>query len=391
MYRIILNICLGLLPLAALMHVRVAHAQKLYLHDAKITVASGTTLTIDGNVENVGTIENDGHLKVSGQWVNAGVYDVVEGDISFNGRSSTLPQIIHHNGQTFRKVTITGGTRKVLLSDMVVDEEFNFIDGIVEAAGNSRIIFESGVAIHGASDSSHVHGVVFHRGNGYKLFPLGDGSRYLPVKLPDVKDASATIGIRALEFGTAPPSLPETLESISGERYWHVSVSPGSVPNSPIALPIDDLSTSEPERLVVVQSASMTQGFASIGRLEYQGTAEEDASITSEFNVSLPFVALATTAAASEIIVYNAVSNNGDNLNDFLRIDNIENYQPNRFTVFNRWGDKVFEIENYDNANNVFRGRRNIHNNSLLVSGTYFYVLNLSGGKTLRGFISVKN
>jgi hypothetical protein len=90
-------------------------------------------------------------------------------------------------------------------------------------------------------------------------------------------------------------------------------------------------------------------------------------------------------------VVYNAVSANGDGLNDYLRIDNIENYPDNRFKVFNRWGDRIFEVENYDNHERAFKGRANINGDAELVSGTYFYVLEIPGTESLRGFIAVKN
>jgi gliding motility-associated-like protein len=102
----------------------------------------------------------------------------------------------------------------------------------------------------------------------------------------------------------------------------------------------------------------------------------------------MPFVALAT--ARAEVTVYNAVSPNGDRSNDYLRIENIENYFPNKFSLFNRWGDKMFEIENYDNDERAFRERSNLYGDRELETGTYFYVLVLPEGESLRGYIAVK-
>ena len=85
------------------------------------------------------------------------------------------------------------------------------------------------------------------------------------------------------------------------------------------------------------------------------------------------------------------MSPNADGLNDQLRIENIENYPGNKLTVFNRWGDKVFEVEDYDNAENVFKGRSNINGSTELVTGSYFYVLDIPGRESIRGFIAVKN
>src|SRR5690349_17071491 len=158
----------------------ISSAQTLYNRDAKITVAAKTTLSVNGSVENQGTMVNNGHMKVGGPWINSGMYLPGEGHVTFNSVSKTVPQIIHHNGQAFNIITFSGGTKKILLSDLVIGNEIHFDRGIVEAAGNARLILDDGVQISGASDSSHVHGIVYHKGSGYKLFPLGNGVTYLP-------------------------------------------------------------------------------------------------------------------------------------------------------------------------------------------------------------------
>lgn len=369
----------------------VSPGQTLYNHDSKITLAPNASLTVRGEVDNQGTIVNNGHLKVSGAWLNSGTYVAGVGQVTFNSQSSTVPQIIHHNGQTFGKLSISGGNRKIILSDLTVEREMYFDDGIVEAAGSSKIVFSPKAGIFGASDRSHVHGVVYQQGSGHKLFPIGNGLMYLPVELPEVSDPSAVIGVQAFEFENLSLSKGSALESISTRRYWHISVQSGLLPQSPIILPLGDESWSaETEKVVVVEARSPDEAFTSIGRSLFAGE-NENGRIRSEFNISAPFVSLAREAVESDLIVHNAVSSNPDGLNDYVRIQSIENYPENKFTVFNRWGDKVFEIENYNNDQNVFRGWSNFNGHSELVSGSYFYVLELPGRESLKGFIAVKN
>jgi len=74
------------------------------------------------------------------------------------------------------------------------------------------------------------------------------------------------------------------------------------------------------------------------------------------------------------IVVYNAVTPNGDGRHDFLEIDNISFYENNVVRVFNRWGEEVDRIEGYDNSTNVFTGDK-------LPSGTYYYLVSLRGDK----------
>jgi gliding motility-associated-like protein len=72
------------------------------------------------------------------------------------------------------------------------------------------------------------------------------------------------------------------------------------------------------------------------------------------------------------IKVYNAVSPNNDSKHDYLEIENITAYPNHRVYIFNRWGDKVFELQGYDNASAAFNGTANKGGGSDLPAGTYF-------------------
>jgi gliding motility-associated-like protein len=86
-----------------------------------------------------------------------------------------------------------------------------------------------------------------------------------------------------------------------------------------------------------------------------------------------------------DIYVYNAVSPNNDAKNEFLffqYIDALESTRKNHVSIFNRWGDKVYEADNYDNAKVKFEGKNN--NGNDLPSGTYFFKIDFLG-KPQRG------
>jgi gliding motility-associated-like protein len=90
-----------------------------------------------------------------------------------------------------------------------------------------------------------------------------------------------------------------------------------------------------------------------------------------------------------EIEIFNAVSANGDDKNPYFRIENIEALEPqNTVTIYNRWGSKVFEVENYSEAN-AFKGLN--QNGNELPSGTYFYKIVLkSTGKIRNGYLALR-
>ena len=51
----------------------------------------------------------------------------------------------------------------------------------------------------------------------------------------------------------------------------------------------------------------------------------------------------------------------------------------------------MFEIENYDNQQRVFRGKTNIGGEKDLVNGVYFYTLETrKDGKKLNGYLALK-
>ncbi|MEQ8361525.1 MAG: BspA family leucine-rich repeat surface protein [Cyclobacteriaceae bacterium] len=93
-----------------------------------------------------------------------------------------------------------------------------------------------------------------------------------------------------------------------------------------------------------------------------------------------------------EIIAYNGISPNSDGFNDHFEIRNIQFLEPNnKVAIYNRWGDKVFEMDNYDSAtaDRRFEGRQN--NGKELPSGVYFYKVEfISGRSSLNGYLTLK-
>ncbi|MBA9073862.1 gliding motility-associated-like protein, partial [Flavobacterium gossypii] len=83
--------------------------------------------------------------------------------------------------------------------------------------------------------------------------------------------------------------------------------------------------------------------------------------------------------APCEIIVHNAISPNGDTLNEFFMIEGLDCYPNNTVEIYNRWGVLVFDAQGYDNTNKVFRGisegRATVKKSEELPDGTYYYVL----------------
>lgn len=79
------------------------------------------------------------------------------------------------------------------------------------------------------------------------------------------------------------------------------------------------------------------------------------------------------------VSIPNVITPNGDNVNDFFVIHNLEHHPNSSLTIFDRWGIKVYENSNY---NNEWKAEGNN-------DGTYFYILDVPEDKKYNGFISV--
>lgn len=92
-----------------------------------------------------------------------------------------------------------------------------------------------------------------------------------------------------------------------------------------------------------------------------------------------------------ELVIHNGISPNGDGKNEFFYIKYIEllpDTKTNTVMIYNRWGDVVFEIDDYDNINNIFSGENK--NGNKLPTGTYFYKIKFANRKSEAGYLILK-
>lgn len=99
-----------------------------------------------------------------------------------------------------------------------------------------------------------------------------------------------------------------------------------------------------------------------------------------------------TILVEGDVIVFNGISPNADSFNEKWIIQNIETLpdaNENKVTIYNRWGDLIFEVENYDNDIRAFKGINK--NGDAVTSGVYFYKIDFKGGrKAMTGYLTVK-
>jgi gliding motility-associated-like protein len=100
------------------------------------------------------------------------------------------------------------------------------------------------------------------------------------------------------------------------------------------------------------------------------------------------------------ITVAAGFSPNGDNVNETLHIENIDAYPQNKVTIFNRWGNVVYEASGYSSTSewNGNASEDGAMGSTKVPEGTYFYVLETGPSSVnpdkaeekLSGFIVIK-
>jgi gliding motility-associated-like protein len=79
-------------------------------------------------------------------------------------------------------------------------------------------------------------------------------------------------------------------------------------------------------------------------------------------------------------------SPNNDDKNDMFVVHGIEAYPDNKLTIYNRWGNIVYNKDGYANE---WDGRSN--NGLQLPGSTYFVLLEINGGeKVLKGYVELR-
>jgi gliding motility-associated-like protein len=88
-----------------------------------------------------------------------------------------------------------------------------------------------------------------------------------------------------------------------------------------------------------------------------------------------------------ELKIYSGISPNGDGVNDTWIIDGIQFYPDNSVSLYNRWGDLIWEGIGYDNQSVVWDGTWK-QTGEKVVNGTYFYLVNIPG-KQFKGWVEL--
>jgi hypothetical protein len=175
-----------------------------------------------------------------------------------------------------------------------------------------------------------------------------------------------------------------------------------SIPNAPVRISLMEI-VSDPDLNLDPATLEVTQAPKSGASYsiddEYVLTLQYNKSYKGQDNLRLRACDLLNACSEQvlfinvnqdgELIVYNAVAPASTGDNKFLRILNLPD-ATNHVTIFNRWGDAVFEVVNYDNEDHEKRFEGFSRTGQRLPSGTYFYKIEIEGAPARSGYLALK-
>lgn len=265
-----------------------------------------------------------------------------------------------------------------------------FILGILEnRISQGRVNFLPDAIAFNSSNASFVDGPVNKTGDSDFQYPIGHQNYYRPAITSMLNSANTYDATYFLENLGALYDLElkeGLIDKIDNHEYWEISMktqeevmlsltwNSNTTPNFILN------ETSTEDAIHIVRWNAITQRWVDEGGVT---NTSENTVTTAVLYSGVYTLALMKYDEVNpcDIVVFNAVTPNGDGFNDYLEISNESTSCASNLVVkiFNRWGVKVFETNNYGEPGQVFdgysNGRLTVQQESQLPSGTYFYVL----------------
>lgn len=378
-------------------------------NNTRMKVSKGTVVSFHSEFNNapLGEMINDGEVHVNHHWSNdgkIGFTDSEQGTTHFNGKAEQIldgdiPSHLVHthlNNVTFNNSS--GGTSFMLASDISVYGNADFQNGIIDShTYNGMITFEENSSQSNASDKSFVDGKLTKKGNTAFEYPIGDGAFYRPMQQGGLLSSASYVAQYFLQ--NSDLKYPHTQKEpniliIDNKEYWEITKQ-HNADKIVLSLTLNPATTApyiyDKEAGTSIQivrwDVQKNQWVVEGGIMdEYQTMVT--AEITTDGIFALARVAGGSGGSGEKednLIVYNAISANGDGMNDFLKIEGIANFPDNHIEIYNRYGVKVYDARGYNESDRVFRGnaegKTSFKQGAELQAGTYFYFLKYNNGK----------
>ena len=386
----------------------VMNAQTVNTGDLFITPGTQFSTVSDFNNTPSGVFVNDGEAFIYSHFNNDGAVDFTTnlgGYTRFQG--AVVQQLTGGNISYFYDVLFDNASSNEasfeLSTEISIENEAEFDEGIVKNDDfGGLVIFQNDADHIGTFDGSHVDGHVQKNGDSSFEYPIGDSQlyRYAAISAPDSNGDVFTAKYFLENPDTNYPleNRVGVIDLIDNNEYWTITREAGSsevlvtLSWNSATTPDEVIESPQLENIRIVRWDEGQQLWVDEGGIVDIDNKTVTSPLTIEdYGVFTLGRVKTELILPGDVVIYNAVTPNGDGDNDYFIIDNIQNLPNNQVEIFNRWGVKVFSTTNYDTNDNVFNGYSNgrltINFQDQLPTGTYFYILNYDytrGGVTDR-------
>jgi gliding motility-associated-like protein len=193
--------------------------------------------------------------------------------------------------------------------------------------------------------------------------------------------------------GTLTPAFDSKVKSYTisvANNVAAIFITPkASDPNAAISVNLNTVQNGAPSTPIALASGNNTITTEVIAQ---DGITKQTYTISVNRQETVLTSEPGADSGGDKLIVHQAVSPNGDGVNDFLMIEGIENYSNNKVSIINQNGVMIYDVNNYNNNNRSFNGYSNL-TGVLQQPGTYFYLINYTvNGEARRktGFFVLK-
>ncbi len=395
MRKIFINIGLLFIPISSAVYAQAS--ENIMVNHGELYVLPNTVVSTQFDFDNKasGVIFNDGEFQFYKNYNNDGLFthstNQTTGYTVFQG---SQPQLIGGSqpSKHFDVLFYNTSTQYPfsLNSDMIIDGVGNFREGIVRINKNNggQLLFGNGASQMNASDRSYAEGMVEKQGNNAFTFPIGKLGYY---RLAGISAPSNVADNYLSEYfkETTNQTYPHKdrtgiISAVNDQEYWTITQAAGTTGSVMVTLSWHDQTT--PAEFRGTQDLHIVRWDATQNLWVDEGGIVDAGARTITTPVQVDGFGIFTLGKIKEkflnpgdVVVYNGVSPDGDGINDYLMIDNIEHFPENQVILYNRWGRKVYETKNYNSKNNVFvgvaEGNGIVGSGEKLPAGTYYYVV----------------
>ncbi|QBA63475.1 gliding motility-associated C-terminal domain-containing protein [Muriicola soli] len=337
-------------------------------------------------------IHDQGQLGFHANLINDGIFDDNLGLVGFYSPSSL--EVSGALNPVFFDVEIAADGGVILNTSVNVRNNTNFISGDFRTnKAEPQLFYEflQDAFFVGESNVSKVDGYASMSGQQSFTFPVGDAAEIRPLIL----NSEATNPFSKCAYFYEDPNFPSTfnpfntqikprtVEAVSTFEFWRLE---GSV-TSTVTLSWNARSNlsfiaEEVGNVLIMGWNKVAQQWLPLGTTAVGG------DLNAGFVTSGPFIpddfeiiTFGSLAIAEDLLTLDNyyISPNGDGINDFLQIPELEQSPNNRLEIYDRRGLKVFQMENYRDE---FTGISNVENTVLnrgigLPEGLYFYIITM--------------